>query len=125
VPQGCGQWAVEPSPNPPGSNQNWLNDVAVIAEDDIWAVGRSYGQYTASDWNQTTLAMHFDGSSWTIFPTPNPNPAPRRGSRGATCATPGSAGYRRRPRPLLRSGRRTRSPSSPSGDHRSGPWVSS
>ena len=76
APQGCGVWAEQPAPDAPGANQTWLNDMAYVAADDIWAVGRGYGQSTASDWNQYTFAEHFDGSAWTVVPTPSPNPAP-------------------------------------------------
>jgi hypothetical protein len=76
APQGCGTWVAEPSPDAPGTDQNWLHGLAWLAPDDIWAVGRSYGQFTASDWNQETLALHFDGSAWSVVPTPNPSPAP-------------------------------------------------
>lgn len=75
-PEGCGTWFVQPSPNPEGMDDAWLNDMAYIAADDIWAVGRTYGQFPASDWNQFTLAMHFDGTAWSIVPTPNPTAAP-------------------------------------------------
>jgi hypothetical protein len=75
-PLGCGVWTQEPTPNAPGANQSWLNDLAVIAPDDIWAVGRGYGQYTPSDWNQNTLALRYDGTEWSVVPTPNPAPVP-------------------------------------------------
>lgn len=75
-PLGCGVWSPEASPNAPGANQSWLNDLAVIAPDDMWAVGRGYGQFLPGDWNQETLALHFDGASWTVVPTPNPSAAP-------------------------------------------------
>lgn len=72
---GCGVWSVEPSPNAPGMNQTWLNDMAYVAADDIWAVGRSYGPgSTPGDDNQYTFALHFDGSQWSVVPTPSPNP---------------------------------------------------
>ncbi|HZM01180.1 MAG TPA: hypothetical protein VFD43_13115 [Planctomycetota bacterium] len=75
-PLGCGVWTQEPSPDAPGANQTWINDMESIAADDIWAVGRGYVQFTASDWNMHTFAMHFDGTQWSVVPTPNPNPVP-------------------------------------------------
>jgi hypothetical protein len=44
---------------------------AAIAHNDIWAVG---GIRTSSGAN-TTLAEHFNGSSWSVFPTPAVNDA--------------------------------------------------
>jgi len=75
-PQGCGVWTAEPSPGVPGANESWFRDLAYLGPDDIWAVGRGYVQDTASDWNMETLAAHFDGTGWTVVPTPNPTPHP-------------------------------------------------
>lgn len=75
-PGGCRTWFLQPSPNAPGMQDNWLNSMAYLAADDIWAVGRSYGHCAIGDFNQNTLAMHYDGSTWTIVPTPNPTAAP-------------------------------------------------
>lgn len=73
---GCGVWSVEPSPDAPGMNQTWLNDVTYLAPDDIWAVGRGYGQLSPSDEGQVNFALHFDGEQWSVVPTPNPAPIP-------------------------------------------------
>jgi hypothetical protein len=73
-PLGCGTWNIEPSPNAHGMKDTWLEDVAYLAPDDIWAVGRTYGLGTPGDWNQYTYAIHYDGSSWSPVPTPSPNP---------------------------------------------------
>src|SRR5690606_28179569 len=59
-PLGCGVWEVLPSPNAPGMDDTWLNDLAVLGENDVWAVGRTYGTSSPSDKNQYTFAMHFD-----------------------------------------------------------------
>src|SRR5215469_11677341 len=42
---------------------------AVIADNDIWAVGFS-DQVPAPPVVDSTLAEHFDGTSWSIVPTP-------------------------------------------------------
>lgn len=76
APLGCGTWTIEPSPNGVGMSETWLHDLAYLADDDIWAVGRTYGPATPGDWNQYTFAIHWDGSAWTIVPTPNPTAAP-------------------------------------------------
>jgi hypothetical protein len=61
-------WQVIPSPNP-GGDGNILYGVAAIADNDVWAVG---GQQDSSGiWHP--LAEHWDGSSWTVVPTQDPN----------------------------------------------------
>lgn len=64
-------WVVVPSPNI-GAGTNTLNSVAVISPNDAWAVGISLNLNT-NRWN--TLALHWDGSQWSIAPTPNPGTA--------------------------------------------------
>lgn len=65
-----------PQPIPtPGSGPHWqvvsipnvgtvsrLRYVAVISADDIWAVGQA---------GVSTLTMHWDGTAWSIVPSPN------------------------------------------------------
>jgi hypothetical protein len=58
-------WTVVPSPNLKNGYQNTLTGIAVIAANDIWAVG-----YTLTTNNQT-LTMHWNGSKWSIVPSPN------------------------------------------------------
>jgi hypothetical protein len=53
--------SVIPSPNSTSYNQ--LNAVAVVAADDIWAVGSG---------NFKTLIEHWDGAAWSIVPSPSP-----------------------------------------------------
>jgi hypothetical protein len=53
-----------PSPQIAGGS---LTGAAAIAANDIWAVG---GIFTSS--GQQTLAEHFDGTSWSVVPTPSP-----------------------------------------------------
>ncbi len=55
-----------PSANPKSTN-NFLKGVAPITSNDVWAVG----YFTDVDVFKT-LAMHWDGSGWTITPTSNP-----------------------------------------------------
>jgi hypothetical protein len=42
--------------------------ITALAPDDIWAVG----QRAVNGEGDITVAYHFDGTSWTRFPTPNP-----------------------------------------------------
>ena len=59
-------WSVVPSPNPSGSFYNYLNSVAVVGPSDVWAVGY-YSTLSASQ----TLIEHWNGSAWSIVPSPN------------------------------------------------------
>jgi hypothetical protein len=60
------RWSIVPSPNA-GAGENLLRDVAVVSARDIWAVGYHIiprGIYR-------TLVMHWDGSTWSVVPSPN------------------------------------------------------
>jgi hypothetical protein len=59
-------WSVALTPN--GGTLDRLNTVAEIAPNDVWAAGVDYNQ-TAQAYQ--TLVEHFDGTSWTIVPSPN------------------------------------------------------
>jgi hypothetical protein len=66
-------WTVVPSPNvgPNSVNQsNRLLGLTANSPNDIWA----FGSYFAADGSghQMTLLLHYDGTNWTIAPSPNP-----------------------------------------------------
>src|SRR5580698_2857238 len=65
-------WSVVPSPNVgPNSDfqSNQLLGLTANSPDDIWAGG----SYLSTDGLQTlTLVLHWDGTSWTIVPSPDP-----------------------------------------------------
>ena len=63
-------WMVTPSADVTAANTT-LADVAAIGPSDVWAVGRSScpGIRPAR-----TLAEHWNGTAWSIVPTPNPSP---------------------------------------------------
>jgi len=69
----CGEWNVGSTPEVPvgdfGSVQ--FRDVAAIAPDDVWTVG--YIKAGSPTWATLTLAEHWDGTEWTVIPTPNPS----------------------------------------------------
>ena len=48
-----------------GAEPNTLRDVAVAAPDDAWAVG-----WRIAGSHYRTLAQHWDGSTWSVVPTP-------------------------------------------------------
>jgi len=62
-------WTITPTPSvSPQSRDNFLNDVVAIAPDDVWAVGNAYLRGETGD--NRTLILHWDGSSWSVAPTP-------------------------------------------------------
>ena len=56
--------------------------MAAVADDDVWSVGRS---------GRLTLTEHWDGTSWTVVPSPNGNPNPPAGIRFANWLAGASA----------------------------------
>ncbi len=63
------KWTRVPSPNP-GNGMNLLEGVTALAPDDVWAVGW-YVQAANQDRPAKTLIEHWDGTSWTVVPSPN------------------------------------------------------
>jgi len=63
-------WSISAAVDPGGVSA-FLNGVVEITPTDVWAVGSFYDPGTG---HFHTLAEHWDGSSWTAFPTPNPGP---------------------------------------------------
>jgi len=64
-------WTVVPSPNVgPNIQSNELLGLTANSPTDIWA----FGLFAAADGSghQMTLLLHWDGTSWTIAPSPNP-----------------------------------------------------
>jgi hypothetical protein len=62
-------WSVVPSPNI-GNGQINLFGVTAIAPNDAWAVG-FFVEALNQDRPQKTLIEHWDGTSWTVVPSPN------------------------------------------------------
>jgi hypothetical protein len=66
-------WKIVSSPNVGPNSQyqsNQLYGITAISANDIWA----YGSYFASDGSeqQSTLVEHWNGTAWTIVPSPSP-----------------------------------------------------
>jgi hypothetical protein len=63
-------WKVVPSPNV-GSQATILNniitEVVAITASDIW----TSGDYVLASGNSQTLLEHWNGSKWSVVPTPN------------------------------------------------------
>ena len=66
------QWSIVPSPLAPGTS-SFLYGIAAIAANDIWAVGYIQVGFSA----QQPLTMHWDGTSWSVVPSPSTSPANR------------------------------------------------
>jgi hypothetical protein len=62
-------WSKVKSPNP-SATANELSGVSAVTSTDAWAVG-----YYANDANgaQDTLILHWNGTSWSQIPSPNPS----------------------------------------------------
>ena len=61
-------WSVVPSPNV-ASVDNYLYSVVAVSATDIWAVGISVNSSQLGP--DQTLIEHWDGTSWSIVPSPN------------------------------------------------------
>lgn len=60
-------WTLVNSPNASAST-NTPHDVLALAEDDAWIVGQ-YHDPSVNRWK--TLAMHWDGTAWSLVDSPN------------------------------------------------------
>src|SRR5947209_8240215 len=58
-------WSVVQSPNATAGN-NELHAVTSISANDVWAVGTSENNLG----NSQTLILHWDGTAWSIVPSP-------------------------------------------------------
>jgi hypothetical protein len=68
-------WSVVPSPDTPNF-ENHLNAIDGTAPDDLWAVGHiQNGEYSVRE----PLILHWNGSAWSIVPSPTANDAALEG----------------------------------------------
>src|SRR5215472_7891750 len=78
------RWSIEPTPNPPGSLSSYLFGISCPAARSCTAVG----DFIARTGAQMTLAEHWNGSAWSIQPTPR-LPGHQSGVLfGVSCAAP-------------------------------------
>src|SRR5512133_3776120 len=61
-------WVISQTPNP-AYYGNILHGLSARTATDVWAVG-----VQATETSNDTLALHWNGTSWTVVPTPNPWP---------------------------------------------------
>ena len=59
------RWKIVTSPSP--GLYNYLNAVAVVSANNVWAVGR----WDTEQGAVSTLIEHWNGSSWQVVPSPN------------------------------------------------------
>ena len=64
------RWRVIPSPNP-GSFDNELNGIDAVSATNIWAVGF----FANTGGSYQTLIEHWNGTSWSVVPSPSPGSA--------------------------------------------------
>jgi hypothetical protein len=57
-----------------GQGANELNAVVALAPNDVWAVGFSTPHAPPQQSATLTLIEHFDGTSWSVVPSPNVGP---------------------------------------------------
>src|SRR4051812_46344359 len=62
-------WTSVPTPNTNVINE--LNGVAAVGGNDVWAVGDSIKSAIDGVSTSKTLIEHFNGSGWTVVPSPN------------------------------------------------------
>jgi hypothetical protein len=84
-------WRTVPSPNrnPDHPIDNRLADVAAVGPRDVWAVGwREALSGTSALGNNQTLIEHWDGTVWSLVPSPNPSPDQANRLVGVAAAGP-------------------------------------
>src|SRR6266542_1582697 len=60
-------WKIVPTVDPAGARSNSLVSVSARSANDIWAVG-----YSLIGFSHQTLIEHWDGTTWSVVPSPNP-----------------------------------------------------
>jgi hypothetical protein len=84
-PGDCGLfWRVVPSSNP-SNILNFLNDVAAISTNDVWAVG-FYDEIVGGGTYPRATAQHWDGTAWSVVTVPQPGVATMLNSVSAVSA---------------------------------------
>jgi hypothetical protein len=66
----CWQVVSNPDVDTNTTILNVLNGVAAVTANDVWAVGNYFERFGG----QKTLILHWDGSAWSMVPSPNVDP---------------------------------------------------
>jgi hypothetical protein len=77
-------WQVQPTPNPTSARVSILYGVSCTAPSSCMAVGR----YLNSSGTYVTLSERWDGTRWSVVPTPNPAGAAGSILDGVACTSP-------------------------------------
>jgi hypothetical protein len=80
TPSASAGWTAPPTPNAAGANLSTLAAVDCTSPSNCIAVG-----HADNGGSRVTLAEHWDGTSWTITPTPNPPGATLASLSGVSC----------------------------------------
>ncbi len=75
-------WSITPSPNSSPTQDNYLNGVSCTSPTACVAVGNFYDTT-----NDKTLIEMWDGSTWSIVPSPNGSPAQENLLNGVSCTS--------------------------------------
>ena len=84
-------WSLQPRPPVPGADGGGFFSVSCVAGTDCWAVGTIIDQ-TGSGNPTGTLIEHWDGTSWSIVPSPDPTGTGVVGGilQSVSCTSPAS-----------------------------------
>ena len=77
-------WVIQPTPNPSGAQSGFLNGVSCTSSSACEAAGF----YVNSSGISVTLAERWNGTTWSIQPTPNPTQASASGLFAVSCPVP-------------------------------------
>ena len=75
-------WTVNPSPRDPCTGDTGLHAVSCISASNCTAVG----EYSSGAAGDSTLVESWDGSGWSVVPSPNGNPTNNNALLGVSCA---------------------------------------
>lgn len=71
-------WTLVETPNVGKGTGDWLFGVAAVSPSDAWAVGSTAGPWDT--YTSTTLIERWNGSAWSVVPSPNPSDDPIYGA---------------------------------------------
>jgi hypothetical protein len=74
-------WTIVPSPNAGSGHDNFLTGVSCSSTTDCWAVGR----HSSGSNPPVTLALHYNGSMWSVVAAIDPNPSQTNTLDAVTC----------------------------------------
>jgi hypothetical protein len=68
------RWSVVASPSP-GAQSNFLEGVTALGPNNVWTVGNfmNTGNYITPSTPEQTLVLHWDGTKWSVVPSPSPS----------------------------------------------------